>query len=92
MITFLTCMAILVIGYFVYGGYVNKIAKLNDDNSTPAIRLEDGVDYMPMPWYKVFLIQFLNIAGTGPIFGAIMGALFFLTNNYFTIIQPSILL
>src|SRR5699024_1150580 len=76
MITFISCLAILIIGYFVYGTYVDKNAKLSDDNQTPAVRLEDGVDYMPMPWHKVFLIQFLNIAGTGPIFGAIMGALF----------------
>ena len=76
MITFISCLAILIIGYFVYGTYVDKNAKLSDNNQTPAVRLEDGVDYMPMPWYKVFLIQFLNIAGTGPIFGAIMGALF----------------
>ena len=74
--TFLFCLATLVIGYFAYGKYVDKNTKLNDNNITPANRLEDGVDYMPMPWYKVFLIQFLNIAGTGPIFGAIMGALF----------------
>lgn len=92
MITFITCLAILIIGYFTYGTYVSKSVKLDDLNTTPAVKLEDGVDYMPMPWHKVFLIQFLNIAGTGPIFGAIMGALFFLTNNYFTIIQPSILL
>lgn len=76
MITFLACLAILIGGYFVYGTYVDKITKLDDKNQTPAIKLQDGVDYIPMPWYKVFLIQFLNIAGTGPIFGAIMGALF----------------
>ncbi len=76
MITFLACVTLLVVGYFVYGTYVNKNTNLSDDNVTPAIKLEDGVDYLPMPWYKVFLIQFLNIAGTGPIFGAIMGALF----------------
>ena len=75
MITFISCLAILIIGYFVYGTYVDKNAKLSDDNQTPAVRLEDGVDYMPMPWYKVFLIQFLNIAGTGPIFGAIHGSI-----------------
>ena len=56
MITFISCLAILIIGYFVYGTYVDKNAKLSDDNQTPAVRLEDGVDYMPMPWYKVFLI------------------------------------
>lgn len=76
MITFLSCLAILIIGYFTYGTYVDKTVKLNDLNETPALKLQDGVDYIPMPWYKVFLIQFLNIAGTGPIFGAIMGALF----------------
>jgi carbon starvation protein CstA len=76
MITFLTCLAILIIGYFTYGKYVDKNTNLSDENVTPANRLTDGADYIPMPWYKVFLIQFLNIAGTGPIFGAIMGALF----------------
>lgn len=76
MITFLVCLAILIVGYFTYGTYVDKMVKLSDDNQTPAVRLQDGIDYIPMPWYKVFLIQFLNIAGTGPIFGAIMGALF----------------
>lgn len=76
MITFLACISILVIGYFTYGTYVSKTVGYDDSIQTPAIRLEDGVDYMPMPWHKVFLIQFLNIAGTGPIFGAISGALF----------------
>ena len=76
MITFLVCLLILIVGYFTYGTYVDKNTNLNEDSKTPAIRLEDGVDFMPMPWYKVLLIQFLNIAGTGPIFGAIMGALF----------------
>lgn len=76
MITFLVCLSILIIGYFTYGTYVSKTVGYDDSIQTPAIRLEDGVDYMPMPWYKVFLIQFLNIAGTGPIFGAISGALF----------------
>lgn len=76
MITFLACVAILVLGYFTYGTYVSKTVGFDDSIQTPANRLEDGVDYMPMPWHKVFLIQFLNIAGTGPIFGAISGALF----------------
>ena len=76
MITFLACVTLLIAGYFVYGTYVDKNTNLSNENVTPAIRLEDGVDYLPMPWHKVFLIQFLNIAGTGPIFGAIMGALF----------------
>ena len=76
MITFLTCLTILIVGYFTYGSYVSNGIGCDDTNQTPAVRLNDGVDYMPMPWYKVFLIQFLNIAGTGPIFGAISGALF----------------
>ena len=76
MITFLACLAILITGYFTYGTFVSKGIGYDDNNPTPAVRLNDGVDYSPMPWYKVFLIQFLNIAGTGPIFGAISGALF----------------
>lgn len=76
MITFLVCLAILIVGYFTYGTIVEKIVGVSDKNETPATRLQDGVDYVPMPWHKVFLVQFLNIAGTGPIFGAISGALF----------------
>ena len=76
MITFLVCLTILIVGYFTYGKFVERSVDLSDGTQTPAIRLEDGIDYVPMPWHKVFLIQFLNIAGTGPIFGAIMGALF----------------
>ena len=52
MITFIACLAILIIGYFTYGTYVDKNVKLSDENQTPAVRLEDGVDYMPMPWHK----------------------------------------
>ena len=76
MITFLVCLTILIGGYFVYGQFIAETVGYNDENQTPAVRLQDDVDYVPMPWYKVFLIQFLNIAGTGPIFGAISGALF----------------
>ncbi len=76
MITFIACLAILIGGYFIYGTYVERVVGVNDLNITPATRLQDGVDYVPMPWHKVFLIQFLNIAGVGPIFGAVMGALF----------------
>lgn len=73
---FFICLAVLIIGYFTYGSFVDKLIGPQNDSETPAIRLQDGVDYVPMPWYKVFLIQFLNIAGSGPIFGAISGALF----------------
>ncbi len=76
MITFISCLAFLVAGYFVYGKYIQQIVGFDDLSRTPACRLNDGVDYVPMPWYKAFLIQFLNIAGTGPIFGAILGAMF----------------
>lgn len=76
MITFLVCLAILIGGYFIYGTYVDRTVGVNTDNLTPAVKLQDNIDYVPMPWWKVFLIQFLNIAGTGPIFGAISGALF----------------
>lgn len=76
MITFAVCLAFLVAGYFFYGKYVQKIIGYDDNSLTPAKRLDDGVDYVPMQWYKAFLIQFLNIAGTGPIFGAILGAMF----------------
>ena len=74
--TFLVCLGILILGYFTYGKYVEKNARLDDSNITPANRLTDGSDYVALPMWKTFLIQFLNIAGTGPIFGAIMGSLF----------------
>ena len=76
MITFLICMAVLIGGYAIYGSYIDRLEGDDGSKETPAVRLSDGVDYVAMPWYKVFLVQFLNIAGTGPIFGAISGALF----------------
>ena len=76
MITFLLCLAVLIGGYFIYGSYVYKQGNIDENYKTPAVTMEDGVDYIPMPLYKVLLIQFLNIAGTGPIFGAILGACF----------------
>lgn len=76
MITFLICLAFLVTAYFTYGSYLEKLADADDAKLTPALRLEDGVDYMKLPRWRVFLIQLLNIAGTGPIFGAILGACF----------------
>lgn len=75
MISFLIAIAILLLGYFTYG----KIVERNfspDDRETPAVKINDKVDYIVMPTWKVFLIELLNIAGTGPIFGAISGALF----------------
>lgn len=75
MLTFLFCVAFLIVGYLLYGKYVAKVFG-PDDRETPAIAINDGVDYVPMPTWKVFLIELLNIAGTGPIFGALGGALF----------------
>ncbi|MDO4736662.1 MAG: carbon starvation CstA family protein, partial [Bacteroidia bacterium] len=75
MITFTLALLILIGGYFIYGAYVNRIFG-PDNRKTPAITMADGVDYIPLPTWKVFMIQFLNIAGLGPIFGAIMGAQF----------------
>lgn len=75
MITFIISIIALIAGYFIYGTFVDKFFGTNDSNVTPAINMEDGVDYIPMSWPKIFLIQFLNIAGLGPIFGAVAGAL-----------------
>ena len=75
MITFIISLVALVLGYLVYGAIVERVMR-PDDRETPAIRLADGVDYVALPTWKVFMIQFLNIAGTGPIFGAIMGMWF----------------
>jgi len=76
MITFLVCLGLLIVGYFTYGKIVNKIIGPDDSRPTPAIRMADGVDYVVLPTWKILLTQFLNIAGVGPIFGAIMGAMF----------------
>lgn len=75
MITFLLSVVALIAGYLFYGRFVEHIFA-PDDRPTPAITCADGIDYVAMPYWKVFMIQFLNIAGTGPIFGAIMGAKF----------------
>ena len=74
MITFLICVVLLIVGYMTYGKFVDKVFA-PDDRPTPAIALEDGVDYVPMDNKKIFLIQLLNIAGLGPITGALQGAL-----------------
>jgi len=65
MISFLLCLAILVGGYFVYGKIVDNTFG-PDDRETPAVRINDGVDYVVMPQWKLFLVQLLNIAGLGP--------------------------
>ncbi|WP_332690760.1 carbon starvation CstA family protein [Halalkalibacter lacteus] len=76
MFTFLVSIALLVIGYFIYSKVVERIFGINDHNKTPAYTNQEGLDYSPMPWWKASLIQLLNIAGLGPIFGAVAGALY----------------
>ena len=76
MTSFLIALAVLIAGYFIYGAFVEKIFGIDPKRETPAYTMRDNVDYMPLPTWKVFLIQFLNIAGLGPIFGAIMGVMF----------------
>jgi carbon starvation protein CstA len=76
MFTFLIALAVLILGYIFYGAFIDKLFK-PDDRITPAVSVNDGVDYVPMKQkWNIFLIQLLNIAGLGPIYGAILGALF----------------
>ena len=76
MFSFIICFLALVASYFIYGKFIERISGVDETRETPAFRLQDGVDYMPMSTIKNFLVHFLNIAGLGPIFGAIQGALF----------------
>lgn len=76
MTTFWISFALLIVGYLIYGRVVEKIFGIDENRTTPAVTMADGVDYVPMKPWKLFLIQFLNIAGVGPICGAIMGAQF----------------
>ena len=76
MITFVLSILALILGYLLYGKFVERVFGPDPSRKTPAIEKADGVDFIAMPTWKVFMIQFLNIAGTGPIFGAIMGAKF----------------
>ncbi|MSS42627.1 carbon starvation protein A [Anaerosalibacter bizertensis] len=73
---FILGIIVLIVGYFTYGKLVDKTFGVDESRETPANAINDGVDYVPMSWPRVFLIQLLNIAGLGPIFGAIQGALF----------------
>ncbi|HOB99858.1 MAG TPA: carbon starvation CstA family protein, partial [Verrucomicrobiota bacterium] len=75
MIAFVTGLVLLVGGYFFYGRVVTATVRPDPNRLTPAIALADGVDYVPMPTWRVYLIQLLNIAGLGPVFGPILGAL-----------------
>ncbi len=74
MISFILCFLILIGGYLFYGKYVDSIFN-PDDRETPAVAINDGIDYVVLPQWKLFLIQLLNIAGLGPIFGALSGAM-----------------
>ena len=76
MISLLLSLGALVLGYIFYGAFVEKVLGVDAERQTPAYTKQDGMDYIPMPTWKVFMIQLLNIAGTGPIFGAIAGAMF----------------
>jgi len=76
MITFIVCMVCLLAGNYLYGKFLEKKIGANPERETPLKRLEDGVDFVPMKTWKMFIIQFLNIAGLGPIFGAMLGAAF----------------
>lgn len=74
MITFIICLFLLVAGYLIYGKIVSRKLDVDPSRQTPAYAQQDGIDYQPMATWRVFVIQFLNIAGLGPIFGAILGA------------------
>jgi len=74
MTTFLICLAALIIAYFTYGWFLERTLGIKGDKEVPSKTMYDGVDYIPMPRWKTFLIQLLNIAGLGPIFGAVLGA------------------
>lgn len=76
MLTFIICLVLLVVAYFTYGRYLERVCKIDSKAAVPSSTLYDGVDYVPMPRWRVFLIQLLNIAGIGPIFGAVLGACF----------------
>ena len=90
MVTFSVALALLIIGYLVYGKFVDRIFSPDPKRTTPAVANNDGMDYVPMPTWKIFMIQFLNIAGLGPIFGAIMGAQFG-TASYIWIVVGTLL-
>lgn len=75
MISFLSSIAILILGYYVLSRVCAHIFGADDTKETPSQTMADGVDYVPLPLWKSFLIQFLNIAGLGPIFGAVAGAM-----------------
>ncbi len=76
MLTFILSIVLLLLGYFLYSKFIEKLIGVDPQRTTPAVAHPDGVDYVPMKPWRIFLIQFLNIAGVGPIIGAVMGAQF----------------
>ena len=76
MITFIISLLLLIGGYFIYGKFATKVAGIDPNRPTPVKSMADGIDYVELSTWKIFLIQFLNIAGLGPIFGAIMGVMY----------------
>ena len=76
MIIFIISVILLIAGYIFYGTFVEKVFGADKNKKTPAIKYNDGIDYVKLPVWKVFLIQFLNIAGLGPVFGAVLGAVY----------------
>ena len=76
MVTFVIALIVLILGYVFYGKYIERLFGADPNREVPATAMADGVDYIAMPTWKAYMIQFLNIAGLGPIFGAIMGAKF----------------
>lgn len=76
MLSFTIALVLLIVGYFTYGKFVSRVFGEEHSRPTPVHTMADGVDYVPLPTWKIFLIQFLNIAGLGPIFGAIMGIMY----------------
>ena len=89
MISFFICLALLIGGYFTYGSLVDRTFG-PDDRETPAVKINDGVDYMVLPQWKLFMIQLLNIAGLGPIFGALWGPVVFLWITFGTIFAGAV--
>ena len=73
---FFASVGMLILGYFVYGKVIDRLFGADASRPTPAVTKEDGVDYVKLPPWKIFLIQLLNIAGLGPIYGPILGALY----------------
>jgi carbon starvation protein CstA len=76
MITLLSSILLLILGYIIYGRVMDRFFGMDPARETPAVKINDGIDYVPLPPWKIFMIQFLNIAGLGPIFGAVLGAMY----------------